>query len=253
MSIILALASLKTTVSYFQSIRLKKKDLPKDIEWGTTKKEIEKELQSAFDYEEWPIIRNSYTTGGKKLEMAHWEFVPFWINNMGELEEAREKHSTQNARGETLLTSRMFAKAARKRRCLMFSSGFYEWRHHKGVAYPYFIKVRGVELFYIAGVWSPWTDRVTGEKIITFALITTEANELMSKIHNKKKRMPVILTDELKEEWMEKELSDKRIKEIATFQFPSEEMAAYTIAKDFREATDPQRPVEYEDLPRIKL
>lgn len=36
-------------------------------------------MQDGFDYEDWPIIRNSYTTSGQKLEMAHWEFIPFWI------------------------------------------------------------------------------------------------------------------------------------------------------------------------------
>jgi putative SOS response-associated peptidase YedK len=239
-------------MSYFQSIKLRKKDLPEELGWDGRRKEIDKPVQSGFDYEEWPIIRNSYTTGGLKLEIAHWEFIPFWINGKGELEEMREKHTTLNARGETLLTNRYYAKAARERRCLMLSSGFYEWRYHKGVAYPYFITVKGKEVFYQAGVWSSWTDKESGERMITFALITTAANKLLSQIHNKKKRMPVILTDELKEEWMQKNLPENRIKEIATFQFPSENLEAYTVAKDFRESIDPQRPVDYPGLPPLK-
>jgi putative SOS response-associated peptidase YedK len=238
-------------MSYYQSVRLKKKDLPEEIAWDGRRKEIQKPVQSGFDYEEWPIVRIS--KGALKLDMAHWEFIPFWINDSGELEQAREKHTTLNAKGETLLTSRMFSKAARERRCLMLSSGFYEWRHHRGKAYPYFITVKGKDLFYIAAVWQPWTDRSSGEHLISFALITTKANTLMARVHNKRKRMPVILPDELAQEWMQKELDEERIHELATYQYPAEDMEAYTIRKDFREALDPKESFDYEGLPRIKL
>lgn len=239
-------------MTYHLSLNLKKKDIPADIAWDK-KNDVNRPMQDGFAYEEWPIIRNSYTTGGKKLEMAHWEFIPFWINDAGALEKAREKVPTLNARGETLLTSRMFKSATLNRRCLLLSSGFYEWRHYRGVAYPYFVKVKGKNLFYIAGIYQPWTDKESGEKMTTFALVTTKANELIAKVHNKRKRMPVVLTDELEEEWLQKDLSEKRIKEIATFQYPSEDMEAWTIRKDFRERTDPQEYFEYEKLPPIKL
>ena len=225
-------------MTYHLSLNLKKKDIPADIVWDK-KKDVTRPMQDGFAYEEWPIIRNSYTTGGQKLEMAHWEFIPFWINDAGELEKAREKVPTLNARGETILTSRMFKSAALNRRCLLLSSGFYEWRHYRGVAYPYFVKVKGKDLFYIAGIYQPWTDKESGEKMTTFALVTTKANELIAKVHNKRKRMPVVLTDELKGEWLQKDLSEKRIKEIATFQYPSKDMEAWTIRKDFRERTNP--------------
>ena len=238
-------------MTYHLSLNLKKKDIPANISW-VDKRNVNRPMQDGFAYEEWPIIRNSHTTGGRKLEMAHWEFIPFWINNAGELEKAREKVPTLNARGETILTSRMVKSVALSRRCLLLSSGFYEWRHYRGVAYPYFVKVKDKDLFYMAGIWQPWTDKESGEKMITFALVTTKANKLIAKVHNKRKRMPVVLTDELKEEWLQKDLSEKRIKEIATFQYPSEEMEAWTIRKDFRESTDPQEYYEYEKLPPIK-
>lgn len=238
-------------MSYYQSVRLKKQDLPEEIVWDKRRKEIQKPVQSGFDYDEWPIVRAS--RGALKLDMAHWEFIPFWINDSGELGQAREKHTTLNAKGETLLSSRMFARPARERRCLMLSSGFYEWRHYRGKAYPYFITLKHKDLFYIAGIWQPWTDRVSGEHLITFALVTTKANELMAKVHNKRKRMPVILTDDLAKEWMDKDLDEKRIREIATFQFPAEAMEAYPIRKDFREALDPKEPFDYEGLPPIRL
>ncbi|HET7897641.1 MAG TPA: hypothetical protein VFL47_08225, partial [Flavisolibacter sp.] len=72
-------------------------------------------------------------------------------------------------------------------------------------------------------------------------------------VHNKRKRMPVILTEELQQEWMQKELDEKRIKEIATFQYPADEMEAWTVRKDFRDSTNPQEYYRYENLPAINV
>lgn len=55
----------------------------------------------------------------------------------------------------------------------------------------------------------------------TFALVTTKANSLIAKVHIKRKRMPVILTEELQEQWMQKDLVESRIRQNATFQYPS--------------------------------
>ena len=129
---------------------------------------------------------------------------------MTEVKAGRKRYTTLNAKGETLLTSRVYKEAALERRCLVLSSGFYEWRHYGEKAYSYHIKVKGKELFYIAEVWQAWTDKETGETMDTFALVTTEANELISEVHNKKKRMPTILTTETAEAWMNPDLSEKR-------------------------------------------
>ena len=45
--------------------------------------------------------------------------------------------------------------------------------------------------FGIAGIWESWKDPSTGEWLRTFAIITTDANSLVSEIHD---RMPAILS-----------------------------------------------------------
>ena len=45
-------------------------------------------------------------------------------------------------------------------------------------------------------------NRETGEIISTYTILTTEANALMSVIHNTKKRMPVIVSPENESEWL---------------------------------------------------
>jgi len=45
-------------------------------------------------------------------------------------------------------------------------------------------------------------NKETGEIVKSYTIVTTEANELMSEIHNSKKRMPVILSRENENEWI---------------------------------------------------
>ena len=106
---------------------------------------------------------------------------------------------------------------------------------------------------YMAGIWQPWKDVETGEYVETFSIVTTEANSLMAQIHNSKKRMPVILTEDLAWEWLLDDLDEKRISEIAHFKIPASQMEACTIAKDFRTASDPRAEFGYKELPGLNV
>jgi len=236
-------------------------------------KEIQKELrnlqlnvplQRGFDYGNWPIIIP--IENGKDIDIvsAHWEFVPPWIRNEYELADARKQGIPWlNAKGETLLESKMFRDAALKRRCLILSSGFYEYRHVPQIGkrgqelkatskFPYFISIAKEQSYYfMAGIYQRWTNQDRDESALTYAIVTTEANELMQQVHNSKKRMPTILKQELAEEWLSEGLSEKRIKELATTQYDSEEMIAYPVAKDFLSSAEPEKEFEYADLPPL--
>ena len=229
--------------------------------------------QSGFEYENWPVLKPAADCSLHIVKME-WGFVPFYLQNRRAVKNFREGYkdekgkyhtpvTTLNAIGEELLLpGKMYREAALKRRCLVVSSGFYEWRHvfplgKKGlplktsVKYPYHIKVKDAEYFFMAGIWQPWTDKETGETIDTFALITTKANRLMEQIHNSKKRMPTILPGYLAAEWINDELSENRITELATFQFPASQMEAFTIQKDFRNTLDPVEEFTYAGLPEL--
>ena len=58
------------------------------------------------------------------------------------------------------------------------------------------------EPFAFAGLYTNWVDKNTGEIRNTYTIVTTEANALMSEIHNNKKRMPIILTPEREKLWL---------------------------------------------------
>jgi putative SOS response-associated peptidase YedK len=58
------------------------------------------------------------------------------------------------------------------------------------------------EPFAFAGLYNDWLNPATGDIRRTYTIVTTEANELMAVIHNNKKRMPVSLTPEREELWL---------------------------------------------------
>ena len=166
---------------------------------------------------------------------------------------------------EILQPSKVYRKAALERRCIIPSSGFYDWRHifplnkktgqplKTAVKYPYRVMVKNKEIFWIAGIWNQWTDAETGETVDTCSIVTTAANLVMEQIHNSKKRMPTILTDDLAWEWMFGKLDEKRISEIARWQIPWQDLSYYTLAKDFLNSLDPLKEFVYPDLPPLDI
>jgi putative SOS response-associated peptidase YedK len=103
----------------------------------------------------------------------------------------------------------------------------------------------------MAGIWNPWVDQETGEVVDSFAILTTAANPLLSAIHNKKKRMPVILPEAEASEWISGNISRERIAELARYVISNEMLEAHTIRKDFQLLQEPREPFEYPELPAI--
>jgi putative SOS response-associated peptidase YedK len=118
------------------------------------------------------------------LTSTHWGLIPFWAKD-------RAVGSRMiNARAETLASKPAFRDPFRKRRCIIFTDGFYEWKGKGRGKTPFFIRMKTGEPFALAGLWDRWTDRRTGQDILSSTIVTTEANALVSPIHD---RMPAIL------------------------------------------------------------
>ncbi|MDH5377126.1 MAG: SOS response-associated peptidase [Gammaproteobacteria bacterium] len=142
-----------------------------------------------------PIVRA--TPGGRKLSTAVWPLIPHWAK--GQL----PKFSTANARAERMREAPSYRNAWRKgQRCLIPASGFYEWQEVPGkkTKQPYHIYLPHSPLFAMAGLWE-MSFNEKDEKIESCTIVTTEANELLAKIH-KPQRMPVILDREDYERWL---------------------------------------------------
>ncbi|HRP53334.1 MAG TPA: SOS response-associated peptidase, partial [Fluviicola sp.] len=114
-----------------------------------------------------------------------------------------------NAKSETLHEKPAF-KNVQHQRCLVIADAFYEWQwlDSKGKEkQKYELTMPPNELFAFAGIWSDWINPVTHEKRSTYAILTAEANELMQKIHNTKKRMPLIVAREHEDAWLKTGIS----------------------------------------------
>jgi len=239
-------------VCYYNSINIKKGT--KISLNGITKElpEVNRPIQSGFEYGDWTIVKPS--NNDYNFELAHWELIAPWVKNSFEVMKGREKFNTLNATAERLLESKLFKQPALKRRCLVLSSGFYEWRHFtldgskKDIAYPYYISVKEQSYFFIAGIYQPWVDIESGEMMNTFTIVTTKANQLMQQIHNKKKRMPTILNEQQASLWMSPSLSESQIMQLASTQIDDNLLEAYTLKKDFRNAVDPKEAFGYPEL-----
>jgi putative SOS response-associated peptidase YedK len=251
-------------ISRAQHIKLKKKEK----KLSDSNINLHQPLASGFDYPLWPVIKPIENGLDFELEMMHWEFIPSYIKTSEALLHFRKgginpktgqkgfPHNTLNARGEDVLNKPTYKDAAVHRRCLVLSSGFYEWRHFtppggKDTAYPYYIGLKDQEYFFMAGIFNPWMDQSTGEMVNSFSILTTAANSLMEKIHNKKKRMPVILPEDLASNWIQADLSINEIASLAKFQISDDEMIAHTIRKDFRQLQEPREEFMYDELPKL--
>jgi putative SOS response-associated peptidase YedK len=147
----------------------------------------------------------------EELQLFKWGLVPSWA------EEPKIGYKMINAKSETIFEKPSFRNLVKKRRCLVVSDGFYEWKPLAGKhKQPYRILLKGAGLFAYAGLWDAWTDKATGEIMNTFTVITTDANELVAPIHD---RMPVILHQEDERKWIG---SDLKQEEIAAMMKPIE-------------------------------
>jgi putative SOS response-associated peptidase YedK len=77
--------------------------------------------------------------------------------------------------------------------------------------------------FGIAGIWENWNEPSSGELIRTFAIITTDANELVAEIHD---RMPVILPASGYVRWLGEEEDPRELMRP----FPPEAMRMWPIS-----------------------
>jgi len=114
-----------------------------------------------------------------------------------------------NARAETSSEKPMFRKPLLNRRCVIPSSGFYEWDRVGGgkKKNKYLLRRPGEHVLFMAGMINIFRDDA-GQDYSAFVILTTAANSSVAPIHD---RMPVILAPGERDQW----LSDNGFMEYA--------------------------------------
>lgn len=156
----------------------------------------------AYSLPSMPVVCSDRNAG---IRLFRWGLIPSWAADEAEANDIMLK--TFNARSETISTKPAFRDSFSSRRCLVPVSGFFEWQHHGGRKIPWYITLKGEEIFSLAGIWDSWT-MAGGVSLNTFSVVTTRANSLMEEIHNTKKRMPVILPATAEGLWLREGLAE---------------------------------------------
>jgi putative SOS response-associated peptidase YedK len=120
-----------------------------------------------------------------------------------------------------------YRKPFRTQRCLVPATGFYEWDKSVKPSQPYFFKLKHAELFAFAGLYDIWIDPKTKKEISTYTIITTTANGVVGKIHQ---RMPVMLLIEDEEDWLNPDIVEPEQLLPLLKQYPDKEMEAYPVS-----------------------
>ena len=130
-----------------------------------------------------PIL--SIQEGKPYLSLMKWGF-PKWDG----------KGVIINAKSETAGEKRMFSDAIVRRRCVVPSTGFYEWGRTESGKTKYQFNSPDSPMLYMAGIYTDYADSDKNEPLTSrFVILTKTSNESINDIHH---RMPVILyKDEL--------------------------------------------------------
>jgi putative SOS response-associated peptidase YedK len=129
-----------------------------------------------------------------------------------------------NAKCEIVHKLPTFRDAYRRRRCIVPVDGFFEWKAIKERSkQPYAVAMKDGSPLGIGGLWENWKDPTSGEWFRTFAIITTDANELVAEIHD---RMPLIIAPDDYMRW----LSDEPNPHDLMRPYPAEPMRIWPIS-----------------------
>lgn len=151
------------------------------------------------------LLSFSKENGKLDVKPRVWGLIPHWTKNETQAKDIWNK--TLLSRAESISEKPAFRDSVKRTRCVVPIDGFYEHFHKNGKTYPHFIKGTDDKRLFVGGLTSKWLNPESGESVETLCLVTTKANEFMSKIHNnpklKESRMPLILEDKDAVKWLD--------------------------------------------------
>ena len=163
--------------------------------------------------------------GARALAPMRWGFVPRWAKALD------DGPLLINARAETIAEKPAFREAARRSRCLVPASGFYEWSAGAGKGKdPWWVRPVAGGPIAFAGVWRRWEG--PEGPVDTVAIVTCPANGPLSAVHH---RMPVVIPPERYGLWLGEEGHG-----AATLMRPAADafFAMHRVSRDVNRARD---------------
>ncbi|MFB6105273.1 MAG: SOS response-associated peptidase [Halobacteriaceae archaeon] len=153
----------------------------------------------------------------EEISQFEWGLVPHWVDDPSAWS------PRINARSESLTERASFRDAVEKRRCLVLADGFYEWQGDRGSKRPYRVALADDAPFAFAGLWETWEGEDETRQTVT--ILTTDANEVVSPIHD---RMPVMLEPDEEAAWLA--ATDEATRAAVLDPYPPGEVCAYEVS-----------------------
>ena len=170
-----------------------------------------------------PVIVWDEAGGMRVLQMMFWRFLPPFVTDPKKF-----RLDTINAKGETLLGSRMWRSAFLHSRCLIPVDSFIEWKRVDAkTKLPWIFAMRNDEPFALGGVWQHWRSPDGKTEMDTFAVITTEPNDLLVE-KTGHDRMPVIIKRSDYQRWLDQGNEEQPPVDLIR-PFDSEKMKAWRV------------------------
>ena len=159
-----------------------------------------------------------------ELTLAIWGILP--ENYKEDWNIFQSSTNTLNLNEELMDSDLWYANALTQRRSVIPVTGFFTAFLKDGVAYPYHISLKSGKPFYLAGVYN-----ILEDGFITCSIIVGKVNSFIKKFQNIVDCMPLIVTIERKDQWLNKATPIAKIREILKSPI-SNEYQAIPIAKE---------------------
>lgn len=148
-----------------------------------------------------PIVLKSHNTERTAIGLARFGLIPSWAKD------SDFGRKTYNARTETVADKPSYKHAWSKRHyALALADAFYEPNYESGKAVRTRIKQSDGQPMAIASIWDTWTEPETGELVVSFSMLTINADKhpVMNRLHKAEdeKRTVVPLKPELFQDWL---------------------------------------------------
>jgi len=193
------------------------KDIQRAFDLAPSQTEVRQSYNVAPTQQVYVVVQRA---GANALETMRWGLIPSWAKD--------EKIGSRmiNARAESVAEKPSFKRSLQKRRCLVVADGFYEWHTEGAKKTPMFIKLKSDAPFGFAGLYDVWKSP-DGEEVTSCTIITTSANAMMKKIHD---RMPVILSKDAQKIWLDPEITDVEKLVALLKPYPANKMQAFAVS-----------------------
>ena len=190
----------------------------------------------------------------KHMYPGFWGLVPEYALGNPDDFLKNGRYNTLNARGEDIFKSRTYKNHVHQR-CLIFADGFFEPHYYAPKKQqPYFCYIPdsneedGRKLFCFAGLYSSDS---SGNFYVT--QLTVEANDFFAEIHNKAKRMPLVLDEKCIGNWLENDLSDDDVQDLIKVGFTQDDFEAHPVENIYKRGIETNAPAILQPVAPLQI